>query len=118
MYRMMTAKEVVDMLYKMPDNAALYFTFDDCDIFEEGDEPEGWYGVKFTQIFDETDWLFAIGYMGGGSTEVYDIYGLIDNSDNEESVKEFCAEKLQKFMNYWCGVSCGCEKICVEIKED
>jgi hypothetical protein len=109
----MTAKEVIDLLFTMRrDKRELDFTFNQ----DTDEDISGWYGVKFTKIFDEYDCLFAIGYYGGGSTEVYDVYGLVDNSDNEESVKQFCTDKLQKFMNTWCDSSYPCEKICVEIK--
>ncbi len=118
MYKMMTAKEVVDLLCGMEDERELYFTFDDCEEFEEGDEPEGWYGVKFTRIFDEENKVFAFGYMGGGCTEAYDLYMYVEDSRDEEMVKKFCTERLQRFLNQEQGTAYACEKICVEIEED
>ncbi len=120
-YKMMTAKEAIDYLVETKDKA-FDFTFDDCEDFEEYNDPSGWYGVKIMDIFNEHPYgYFVMGYWGGGSTEGYDIYGCVDNADNIEDVKEFMADKLQGFMNQWCDwVRLGetCEKICVEIKED
>ena len=118
-YKMMTAKQTIDFLFNLPETQReVDFTFDDIDKDPDCDV-SGWYGVKLTKIFDETDYVFVMGYWGGGSTEAYDIYGLIDNSDDEDCVKEFCTEKLQNFMNCWCDDSFNhCKKICVEIEED
>ena len=117
-YKMMTAEEIVDLLLEMPVNKYLHFTFDNCEEFEEGDEPSGWYGVMFTRIFDEFDKVFAFGYMGGGCTEAYDMYANVEDSRDKESVKKFCAKKLQYFLNQESGTTYACEKVCVEIKED
>lgn len=115
MYVMMTAQEVIEKLWEMPaDKRALDFTFDDLDLLPETN-PTGWHGVKFTKIFDEEDCVLAIGYYGGGSTVTYDIYGLCDYSNDEECVKEFCAEKLQEYMNTWNDSAYKCRKICVEL---
>ena len=115
-YKMMTAAEAIDKLFSLKTKTKrLDFTFDDIDLDPECD-PSGWYGMKLMKIFDEEDYVFALGYWGGGSTEVYDIYGLVDNSYSEECVKKYCVEKLQNFMNNWCGTITPCEKICVEIK--
>lgn len=114
-YKMMTAEEAIEELFELDRPCGLDFTFDDID--EDPDcDPSGWYGMKLTKVFDECDYVFAIGYYGGGSTKVYDIYGLVDNSDIEECVKKYCTDKLQKFMNTWCDSFGCCEKICVEIK--
>jgi hypothetical protein len=118
MYKMMTAAEAIEELFKLKTRTKkLDFTFDDIDIDPEC-KPSGWYGIKLTKIFDEEDCVFAMGYYSGGSTEVYDIYGMVDDSDNEECVKEYCAAKLQNFMDTWCDSFEPCEKICVEIEED
>ena len=114
-YKMMTAAEAIDKLFGMEHVKELSFTFDDLDMDPECD-PEGWYGMTLMKIFDEDDGVFAMGYYGGGSTEAYDIYGMIDASDDEECVKEYCAARLQSFMDTWCGWSGPCEKICVEIE--
>ena len=116
-YKMMTAAEAIDALFKIDNPRELAFTFDNIDEDPECD-PSGWYGVKMLQIFDEDDGVFAMGYYGGGSTETYDIYGTVDNSYDEECVKKYCVARLQNFMNMWCDTSEPCEKICVEIKED
>lgn len=113
-YKMMTARQAIDELFNM-ESKQLDFTFDDIDKDPDCD-PSGWYGLRLTKIFDEDDYVLAIGYYGGGSTEVYDIYGLVDNSDNEEYVKEFCAKKLQDYMNAWSGLNNDCKKICIEIQ--
>jgi len=115
MYQMMTAKEAIDLLFTIKRENTLDFTFDDLDKDPDCD-PSGWYGMKLTKIFDEDDYVFAVGYYGGGSTEVYDIYGMVDNSDNEEYVKEFCTNKIQEFMNTWSGSFKPCKKICVEVQ--
>lgn len=117
MYKMMTAEEAIQELFKTELTRELSFTFDDLDKDPEC-EPSGWYGMKLLQIFDEDDYVFAMGYYGGGSTETYDIYGMIDNADNEKCVKEYCTARLQNFMNTWCDTFEHCEKICVEIMED
>lgn len=122
MYKMMTAKEVIDKLWEMPEcNRKLDFTFDDLEL-EPDSTPEGWYGVKITQIFDEYYDVLALGYYGGGSTEVYDLDREIYNSDKwlyqgEDAIKQICIEKLQNFMNFWCDGD-SCIKICVEIEEE
>jgi hypothetical protein len=115
-HKMMTADEAIEHLFKMERLRKLAFTFDDIDEDPECD-PSQWYGMVLTKIFDEEDYLFVMGYYGGGSTEVYDIYGMVDNSDNMDCVKEYCAKRLQNFMNTWCDTFEPCEKICVEIKE-
>lgn len=111
-YKMMTAKEAVNELFTRKDRK-IDFTFDQDTV-----NPSEWYCIKLTQIFDEDDYVLAIGYYGGGCTEAYDIYGLVDNSDNEECVKEFCEQKLQNFMNTWYDSIYYCEKICVELEEN
>ena len=117
-YKMMTATEAIDRLFALKANTKrLDFTFDDIDKDPDCDVG-GWYGMKLMKIFDEDDGVFAMGYYGGGSTEVYDIYGMVDNSDDAEYVKKYCAARLQGFMNTWCDTIEPCEKICVEIKED
>ena len=115
MYKMMTAVEATEELFKMERPSELAFTFDNIDEDPEYD-PSGWYGMKLMKIFDEDDGVFAMGYYGGGSTEAYDIYGMVDNSSDKECVKEYCAARLQNFMNTWCDSFEPCEKICVEIK--
>lgn len=113
---MMTASETIDFLFKLPKyQGELDFTFDNIDE-DPNCDPSDWFGVKLTQIFDEEDFILAMGYYGGGSTEAYDIYGLVDNSDNIEYVKEYCTNKLQNFMNTWNELGGYCEKICVEIE--
>jgi hypothetical protein len=117
-YKMMTAAEAIDRLFTLKiKNKTLDFTFDDIDKYPEC-KPEGWYGMKLIKIFDEEDCVFAMGYYGGGSTEAYDIYGMVDNSDDIKCVKEYCTKRLQDFMNTWCDSFEPCEKVCVEIKED
>ena len=114
-YKMMTAAEAIDRLFALKTKTkTVNFTFDNIDEDPECD-PSGWYGIKLTKIFDEEDYIFVMGYYGGGSTEAYDIYGMVDNSDNEECVKEYCVARLQNFMNTWCDTIAPCEKICVEI---
>ena len=117
MYKMMTAAEAIDELFKMERQRDLSFTFDNIDE-DPNCDVSGWYGVKLMKIFDEEDYVFVMGYYGGGSTEAYDIYGMVDNSDNIECVKEYCTKRLQNFMNTWCDTFKHCEKICVEIEED
>lgn len=116
-YKMMTAAEAVEQLFKPEQQNALDFTFDDIDK-DPNCDISGWYGMKVLRIFDEEYGVFAMGYYGGSSTEAYDIYGMVDNSDDIECVKEYCAARLQSFMNTWCDSFEPCEKICVEIKED
>lgn len=116
-YEMMTATEAIEELFKLDKPSELSFTFDDIDVDTECD-PSGWYGMKILRIFDEDAGVFVMGYYGGGSTEAYDIYGMVDNSDNIKCVKEYCVARLQNFMNTWCDTFEPCEKICVEIKED
>lgn len=114
-YKMMTAAEAIDYLIATKDKS-IDFTFDDLDIDPEADV-SGWYGVKIINIFDENpEGFFVMGYWGGGSTEGYDIYGNVDNSHSIDCVKDFMSEKLQNFMNMWCGSFEPCKKICVEIK--
>ena len=115
-YKMMTAIEAIDRLFTLKTKTkTVNFTFDNIDEDPECD-PSGWYGIKLTKIFDEEDYVFVMGYYSGGSTEAYDIYGMVDNSDDEECVKKYCAARLQNFMNTWCDSFEPCEKICVEIK--
>lgn len=117
-YKMMTAAEAIEELFKLKTRTKkLDFTFDDIDIDPEC-EPSGWHGMKLMKIFDEEDCVFAMGYYGGGSTETYDIYGMIENSDDIERVKEYCTARLQNFMNTWGDSFEPCKKICVEIRED
>ena len=116
-YKMLTAAEAIDELFRMERQSELAFTFDNTD--EDPDcDPSGWHSMKLTQIFDEEDYVFAIGYYGGGSTETYDIYGMVGESDNTECVKEYCTARLQNFMNTWSDSLEPCEKICVEIKRE
>lgn len=116
-YKMMTAAEAIEKLFGMEREKALAFTFDD--IYKDPEcEPSGWYGMKLAKIFDEEYYVFVMGYYGGGSTEAYDIYGMVDDADDEKFVKEYCAARLQHFMNVWCDSFYPWEKICVEIEED
>lgn len=116
MYKMMTAAEAIDKLFTLKTKTkTLDFTFDDLDL-DPDLEPSGWYGMKLTKIFDEDDYVFAMGYYGGGSTETYDLYGMVDDVDDIERVKEYCTKRLQNFMNTWCDLSVPCAKICVEVK--
>lgn len=113
MYKLVTAKEAVDIMFgSCFVNQALNFTFDQ-DLERE---PSDWFGMKLTELFDESEKVFTIGYYGGGCTECYDIFGLCDDTIHIASVKEFCVHKLQKYMDTWCEFGKPCEKICVEIK--
>lgn len=121
MYKMLTAKEVIDLLFELPkEEREISFTFDDVDADPDCD-PAGWHGIKLTKIFDEFDNVLAIGYWGGGSTVAYDIYGLVDDSNNRKRVQEFCTDKLQEYMdNNWdgCWLGQSCPTICIEIKKE
>lgn len=117
MYKMMTAAEAIEELFKLDRRRTLDFTFDDLDK-DKDREPSGWFGMRLMKIFDEEDYVFTMGYYGGGSTEAYDIYGMVDDSYNIGRVKEYCTKRLQNFMNIWCDSFEPCKKICVEIKED
>ena len=118
MYKMITAKEAIDLLFALPSKERmLSFTFDDLDL-EPDCNPSGWHGIQMTRIFDEWNGVFAIGYWGGGSTVAYDIYGHVEDDNDRDSVKTFCTQKLQEYMNNWCDFIGPCEKICVEIEED
>ena len=117
-YKMMTAAEAIDRLFALKTKTnKLDFTFDDLDI-DPDCEPSGWYGMRLMKIFDEEDYVFVMGYYGGQSTELYDIYGMVDDSNDVECVKQYCAARLQNFMNTWGDSFEPCEKICVEIGED
>lgn len=117
-YKMMTAEEAIEKLFSLKTKTrALDFTFDDIDI-DPDCNISGWYGMRLIKIFDEEDYVFAMGYYGGGSTETYDIYGMVDESSDIESVKKYCAKRLQGFMNTWGDSFEPCKKICVEIKEN
>ena len=116
-YKMMTAAEAIEELFKLDGRHTLDFTFDDLDK-DKDCEPSGWFGMRLMRIFDEEDYVFTMGYYGGGSTEAYDIYGMVDDSYNIGRVKEYCTKRLQNFMNTWCDSFEPCEKICVEIKEE
>jgi hypothetical protein len=116
-YKMMTAAEAIDYLVETKDKS-MDFTFDNLDL-DPNVDVSGWYGAKIINIFDENPYgFFVMGYYGGGSTEGYDIYGMVDNADDIDCVKYFMATRLQSFMNTWCDSFEPCEKICVEIKED
>ena len=116
-YRMMTAAEAIDRLFALKTKTKkLDFTFDDLDLDPEADI-SGWYGARIINVFDENPYgFFVMGYYGGGSTEGYDIYGMVDDADDIDRVKDFMTERLQSFMNTWCDSFEPCEKICVEIK--
>ena len=114
-YKMMTAAEAIDYLIETKDKS-IDFTFNDIDLDPEA-EVSGWYGAKIINIFDEDPYgFFVMGYYGGGSTEGYDIYGMVDDADDIECVKDFMTEKIQIFMNTWSDTFGPCAKICVEIK--
>lgn len=115
-YVMMTAKEVIDKLYNASWNKrSLNFTFDDLDVCPESD-PCSWHGVKLISIFDEYDYCLAIGYWGGGSTIVYDLCGA--DVDYGKTIMDWCADKLQEYMDNNCDSNYGCKKICVELEEE
>lgn len=116
MYKMMTAAEAIDKLFSLKTKTkVLDFTFDDLDL-DPDLKPSGWHGMKLMKIFDEENYVFAMGYYGGGYTETYDIDGMVYDSDDIERVKEYCTKRLQSFMNTWCDSVVPCGKICVEIK--
>lgn len=56
-------------------------------------DSEGWYGCKVTQIFSELQGLFAIGFYGGGETEIYDLKA---KSEHESKV-DFIAWALYRY---------------------
>ena len=73
-YKFITADQFAHAIVASPTNTIFDFTFDQSkEDFMHG-EPTGWHGAKITEIFDEHDGLFAIGYYGGGNTQVYDMY--------------------------------------------
>ena len=114
MYKLMNAKEVVEEMFKRQDKF-VDFTFDQEIDSNEVWEPTGWYGIKLTTIFDEYDGVLAIGYYGGGCTECYDIYECVDDIGNLDVVKQFCADKMQQFMDHNCECDSGCSMVCVEV---
>lgn len=115
--KMMTAREAIERLFSMQNKTKrVDFTFDDIEL-DPNIEPSGWYGMKLTQIFDEYEEVFALGYWGGGCTEVYDIYNCVEEYDSE-TIKDFCVNKLQEFMDKWCDRMSGCDKICVDMRPE
>ena len=73
-YEFLTAEQFAHAIAAAPTNTIFDFTFDQSiDGFVCG-QPTGWHGAKITEIFDEHDGVFAVGYYGGGDTRVYDIY--------------------------------------------
>lgn len=118
MYKMMTAKEVIDRLWdRVGLNRKVDFTFDNIEVCPER-EPSGWYGVKLLTPFDETDELLAFGYYGGGATRVYHVNSILDGDSSEEAIKLACAKRLQMYMDEMCEWNGKCEKVCVEIEEE
>ena len=84
----LTPKELVERLYNTKVGVDIYFTFDSKQEVEENDgEPEGWFGIKKLEIFDDYAPLVAIGFMGGGCTRVIDVYSetvLFEDATKEE----------------------------------
>lgn len=117
MYKMMTAKEVIDLLW---DTKSVDFTFDNID--EDPDcDPTGWYGVKLINIFDEQYGVIAMGYYGGGFTYVYEIEQLDPEVEKEEELKQVCVWALEKYLSMMReneGYDSDYGKVCVEIKEE
>ena len=114
MYKLMNAREVVKEMFKRKDKC-VDFTFDQEIDDNEAFESTGWYGIKLTTIFDEYDGVLAIGYYGGGYTECYDIYRCVDDIGNLDAVKQFCADKMQRFMDNNCEYDGVCSMVCVEV---
>lgn len=105
MYKMMTAKEIIDLLF---DNRELNFTFDDIDI-DATYEPSGWHGIKIITVFDND--MLVIGYYGGGATTSINTPFF----DDTEKIKKLYTKALQKYMDNECEWNGKCKKVCVEL---
>lgn len=119
MYKMMTAKQVIDYLWTLEKNEDISFTFDDIEL-DPDIEPTGWYGIKIARLFDEFYGFLAIGYWGGSCTQIYSLDEIAfdfsrTKEDNDFYLKQFCVLKLQEFMNSYTEYDYPCNKICVEI---
>lgn len=68
-YKIITVKELADMLESREFDESVDFTFDD----EIVDEPTGWFGVKKVSLFDEPYGCIAVGYYGGSDMTIRSI---------------------------------------------
>ena len=86
-YKFVKVKELIHKVcdYESPEYPNIGFTFDTPEDLVNGGEPEGWYGVALSPMFDGV--TFVIGYWGGG----------IITSRNEWDENE-CVEDFIRFM--------------------
>ena len=82
-YKFVTVKDLIHSVCDKwsPNYPVIGFTFDTPEDLGVFDEPESWYGVGLTSVFDGV--TFVIGYWGGG------IMVALPEWDEEDCVKAF-----------------------------
>lgn len=100
-YKIVTVKELADMLESREFNESVDFTFDD----EIVGEPTGWFGVKRVSLFDEPRGCIAVGYYGGSDT-------IIRGIDPDIPLEQTLREMLQEVADFNSDV----KTVCVDIE--
>lgn len=111
-YVFITPEQLGKAINNAPFNTIFDFTLDQStDDFYNETEPTGWYGAKITTIFDEYQGVFAIGYYGGGCTQIVDIGYEFPNKNAETCI----IEGLKDYIN---NQADHIKKVCVEITDE
>ena len=84
-----TIKEVAEELWSLPKGTSIDFTFDQPEDVDETFSPEGWYGMKIVNLFDEPFATLCFGSWGGGQIMAEEIY---ERRELEQLIKQFCRD--------------------------
>lgn len=94
-YVFITGNQFAKILSILPINKKVFFTLHDAYEVSLGEEPEGWFCAKRIKLFDETNGVLTIGYMGGGHTVVYDdVYNELTRKQSEDLIADYLEDYL------------------------
>ena len=113
-YKFVPVWELAKAVKEAPVHTLFDFTFDESEETFFHGTPSGWCGVKFTTIFEEEPAILAIGYYGGGDTEVHDF---IEETDGKEELSEWITSVIKRYADRIVGDG-NIQKVCVEITDD
>lgn len=113
-YKFVPVWKLAKALKEAPVNTLFDFTLEESEKYFRDGKPSGWCGIKFTTIFDEVPALLAIGYYGGGDTEIHDF---IEETEGKEELSEWITSIIKRYADRIDGYE-NIQGVCVEITEN
>lgn len=117
-YEFMTVSQLANALCDAPYGTEFDFTFDTKDSLAIRGEPEGWYGIKIIDMFNESVGTLCFGYYGGGCTQRIDLAMISDNEWNYDETAKAIEKQLKEWFEYAYDYYKGLDIVCVAVTED